>query len=159
MPTIVAPPPSPTHFSPSAELPPPIEVPCWWALHDVLPNFHQSNHTYQLKLKRTNTPLKTNGKRMNEDEQKKYELVLIETAAIVVRGHQNPEDLLAVFDGGFPKVGFPEGPLDLCKTILNEVSYVCGIALKEMQMVSHLTVSIFQNLSYVTDTLPDAHKV
>jgi hypothetical protein len=72
---------------------------------------------------------------MNKDEQKKYELVLTETALLVFRGHQNPTELLIL-------VGVPEG-LGLGEIILNAVSRGCGITSDEVRVVSNLRVSIF----------------
>jgi len=68
---------------------------------------------------------------MDQEEQKKYELVLIETALLVFRGYQDPKDLLITLDSGrdgqYPKVYFSETLLNLDNIILSAVSYVCGI--------------------------------
>jgi hypothetical protein len=119
------------------------EAPYWWALHQSLPNFHQSNTKYQLQLPEHKCPLKIDGSKMNKDEQKKYELVLIETALLVFRGRRNPQDLLIALDGGIPKDGFLEESLHLSTIILNAVSNVCDITLGKVQMIWHLRVSVF----------------
>ena len=129
-----------------------IEAPYWWAYHQSLPKFHQSNKTYQLRLPKDRCPVKIDGSKMDEDERKKYELVLTETAVLVFRGRRNPEDLLVTLDGGFPKDSSPEECPDLGKTILNAVSYVCGITLREVQMISHLGVSVFFKISAISLT-------
>jgi len=111
--------------------------PIYWCYHDLFPNIHQLNTKYKLQLQKDNCPLKTDGSTLNKDEQKKYELVLVETALLVFREHRNPKGLLGVLDG------FPEGSLELGKIILNAVSNACNIALKEVQMVLNLRVSVF----------------
>jgi hypothetical protein len=119
-------------------------APYWWAFNQLIPKFHQSNTTYVLKLAKESYPLKTNGSKMNEDERKKYELVLTETALLAFRGRRDIEDLLVTLDGGgLPKVGFSEGSPDLDKIILSAVSCVCGITLEGVQMVLNLKVSVF----------------
>ncbi|KAF2433991.1 hypothetical protein EJ08DRAFT_657691 [Tothia fuscella] len=103
--------------------------PFWWFYSQVFRNFHQSNTTYKPRL----TSIK------DVDEQKKYELVLVETAAIVFRFREEPSELLAVLDEVFTKDAFPKVPLDLSECICKAVSHACDIDLHEIQMVSHIS--------------------
>lgn len=104
-----------------------VEIPFWWTYSQVFKNFHRSNTTYE--------PLLRSMK--NVDGQKKYELVLVETAALVVHSRVNPSELL-VLDEVFTLDDFPEVPLDLCECICKAVSHACGIDLHETKMVSHI---------------------
>jgi hypothetical protein len=127
-------------------VPPPtpadIEPPFWWSYHEIIPNLHRSNKSYQLRLGRY--LLRTDGEPTSRDEWKKYELVLIETAVLFLhaRRSSNDNDLRAVL-GGF----FPKEPLALGQAISETVSSVCGITLEEKQMALHLRVSVFRYLN------------
>jgi hypothetical protein len=105
-----------------------VEIPFWWTYSQVFPNFHHSNTTYKPRLRSMK----------NEDEQQKYELVLVETAVLVFHSREHPSELL-VLDEVFTKDDFPKVPLDLCECICKAVSQVYGIDLHKTQMVSHIS--------------------
>lgn len=83
---------------------------------------------------------------MNTAEQKKYELVFVDSACLLFRERQNSKYLEVRL--GIPiSDGFPKGSEYLGTTIMNAVSRVYGIALEKKQIVSHLRVSIISKVS------------